>query len=345
MANSEQTPWKNGYYKSSTRSTSLFKVHGESVEMETLQGKMDEQLSKGNWKFGEFGEAHPDLIKHTGKLNYNVEMNMMNGLWLRKGILSDDGMTISLWSKNLELFEWITEEEYVALKNSGDPADAPPHHYKVQPEYDGRLIFISGAPGFGKSTSGLMLSKMAGYVYYEADAFTMHVNPYIPPDVEDATLATLKQKPLIGLSQERIDAVTNGLTQLMTMFKGDDYDKLKIETYYTELCKNIKGEKKRIGGDWVVAQAVPSRQFRDYVKTQLGPKAIFMVLNMTREDQQERLNKRHGKEQSSALWLSKIYDVFEPAGEDEERAVNIQITKNMSKEDVAEMILSSLPKV
>ena len=124
MANSEQTPWKDGYYKSSTRSTSLFKVMGESVEMETLQGKMDEQLSKGKRKFGEFGEAHPDLIKHTGKSNYNVEMNMMNGLWIRKGILSDDGLTISLWTKDLELFEWISEEEYISLKNSGDPAEA-----------------------------------------------------------------------------------------------------------------------------------------------------------------------------------------------------------------------------
>ena len=119
MASSQPTPWKDGYYKSSTRSTSLFKVTGESVEMETLQGKMDEQLSKGNWKFGEFGGAHPDLIKHTGKSSYNVELNMMNGLWIRKGIISDDGLKIYLWAKNLELFEWITEEEYISLKNSG----------------------------------------------------------------------------------------------------------------------------------------------------------------------------------------------------------------------------------
>ena len=70
---------------------------------------------------------------------------------------------------------------------------APSSHYKIQPESIGKLLWVTGAPGMGKSTSGLILSKTAGYVYYEADAFGMLVNPYIPPDVEEPSLATMKQ--------------------------------------------------------------------------------------------------------------------------------------------------------
>jgi len=344
MANSQLTPWKDGYYKFSARNTSVFIVTGESVEMESVQGKVYQQLSKSTWKYGDFGKAHPELTKHTGKSNYNVDMNMADGLWLVKGILSDDGLKIFTWTKDLAIFEWITEDEYIAKKNFGDPWDAPPNHYKIQPENDGKLLFISGAPGLGKSTCGLMLSKMAGYVYYEGDAFSMHVNPYIPPDAEEPSMATLKQKPLLGLPQERLDAVANGIKDLVALLRGQDYDRSNLEGYYTELCKNIMAEKKRLGGDWVVTQAVPSRDFRDFIKKQIGTKAVFMVLNMSKEDQIERLEKRHGKEQSSSIWLAKTHEIFEPAAKDEEQAINIRITNNMSREDIARMIIDNLPK-
>ena len=32
-------------------------------------------------------------------------------------------------------------DNFVMEENSGDPADAPPSHYKIQPESDGKLIF------------------------------------------------------------------------------------------------------------------------------------------------------------------------------------------------------------
>ena len=344
MANSQQTPWKDGYYKISTRNTHLFKITGESVEIFTMQGITVEEESKGKWKYGEFGKAHPELLKYTGKSNYNVQISMRNGIWDMKGILSDDREKISIWYLNeVANLEWMTEDKYMSMKNSGDPADAPPSHYKIQPEYDGKLVFISGPPGLGKSTSGLLLSKVAGYVYYEADGFIMHVNPYIPPDVKEPSLATLKQKPLIGLTKERINAVKDGMSNAIKMFRGEEYDKSKIKAYYTELCKDINAEKKRLGGDWVVAHAVPKRFYRDYIKKQLGPKAVFILLSMSKEDQIDRLNKRHGNEKSATDWLGKMYDIFEPATEDEERAINIQVTKSMSREDVVQMIIDNIP--
>ena len=79
---------------------------------------------------------------------------------------------------------------------------------------------MSGAPGLGKSTSGMYLSKSAGYVYYEADAFGAHINPYVPTNVAEPTLATFKQKPLKNVPQERIDAVNNGGKEFGKLIKG-----------------------------------------------------------------------------------------------------------------------------
>merc|ERR1719328_53535 len=122
----------------------------------------------------------------------------MNEQIVQKGYLSSCGKKISVvgFSGGYDTYEWISEEEYEVLKDSGDPADAPPSHYKIQPENQGKLIWISGPPGTGKSTTGLMLSKTAGYVYYEADCFMMNVNPYIPADAVEPSLATTTQTRL-----------------------------------------------------------------------------------------------------------------------------------------------------
>ena len=40
------------------------------------------------------------------------------------------------------------------------------------------------------------MAKEAGYVYYEADCTTNNLNPFIGTDVENPTIASLKQKPL-----------------------------------------------------------------------------------------------------------------------------------------------------
>ena len=48
-------------------------------------------------------------------------------------------------------------------KDTGDPIDDPPsRHYKIQPEYQGRLVWISGAPGLGKSTTAQLLARDHG---------------------------------------------------------------------------------------------------------------------------------------------------------------------------------------
>ena len=60
----------------------------------------------------------------------------------------------------------------------------------------GKVVWLSGAPGAGKSTTAQLMGRDAGYVYYEADCAMGFLNPFVPTDVDNPTLAAFKQKPL-----------------------------------------------------------------------------------------------------------------------------------------------------
>merc|ERR1719219_637082 len=159
-----------------------------------------------------------------------------------KGILSEDGRKITFWSpfvNELDEYRWLSEEEEAAIRDSGDPCDAPPSHYKIQPEYQGKFIFLSGGPGLGKSTTGHLLSKMTGFVYYEADCFMNGSNPYLPPGAKDPTLDAIKQKPLKDIPQDRLHKVSKGLKHFMALIEGEECDLKSVEIFYTAMCKDI----------------------------------------------------------------------------------------------------------
>merc|ERR1712106_1029963 len=110
------------------------------------------------------------------------------------GVISEDGLKITTKGMmGICELEWITEEEAAALEAEGDPIEAPPGDYKIQPEYQGKLLWITGTPGLGKSTSAQLLGKKHGYVYYEGDCFAGLKNPYIPKDVDSPPMAQVNQ--------------------------------------------------------------------------------------------------------------------------------------------------------
>ena len=65
--------------------------------------------------------------------------------------------------------------------------------------YAGRVLWISGAPGMGKSTSAQLLGKNHGYVYYEGDSFGGLRNPFNTIDSENPSLDQIKMKNLKGI--------------------------------------------------------------------------------------------------------------------------------------------------
>ena len=343
----ESTPWKNGYYQMASCPSMLWLVEGENLIMHSASGKPtnpDNPTYKATWKYGNFGEAHPDVKKQTGKSHYNVEMSLWEGSWNPKAVVSEDGTTLALYglAHCVDAFTWMSKDEVEKFMKTGDPHDAMPHHYKEQPENQGRLLWLSGAPGLGKSTSGLLLARRQNFVYYEADCFMYHLNPYVSKDVEDPTLAAFTQNFLKGVPQERIDVVTEGVAHWIKATKGENYDLEKVQKYYLAMCADITREKNRIGGNWAIAQAVPTRAMRDCIRGCLGPELLFVVLHMTKEDQLARIKSRHGDDESFVGFLSKSHDIYEPVTEGEPNAVQISVTKDMSKDDVVDEILHSL---
>ena len=64
----------------------------------------------------------------------------------------------------------------------------------------------------------------------------------------------------------------------------DDVNWDKLKPFMANIAKDIKVQKQRIGGDFIVAQAVTSRDMRDHIRKTL-PNCTFITLSMTRETQ------------------------------------------------------------
>ena len=62
--------------------------------------------------------------------------------------------------------ELTSDDELAEILDSGDSAYAYPHHYKEQPGMKGKLLWLSGAPGLGKSTSAMLLARKSNYVCF-----------------------------------------------------------------------------------------------------------------------------------------------------------------------------------
>ena len=58
------------------------------------------------------------------------------------------------------------------------------------------MVWLSGPPGAGKSTTALLMGKENGFVFWEADCTMNGLNPFLPVDTEHATRALMQQPPL-----------------------------------------------------------------------------------------------------------------------------------------------------
>ena len=129
-------------------------------------------------------------------------------------------------------------------------------------------------------------------------------------------------------------------TEWGKVVKGEDYN---LEEFYSIMCEDILKERKRVGGDWAVAQAVPTRKLRDLIKSKLVPDLLFVVLELDEDLYRERLSPRIelvGKDRTE-MWLNMKLR-YEPVDDNEENAVDMEITREMEPDHVVAKIMKKL---
>ena len=248
-ANNEPTcgklfPWMEGHY--------LGEGSIPALEITGDQGILQKDWMKVTFVSGDFGEADCEVAKVSGESRFTVQMKIEIGdkQQITPMVLTDGGKAFYFksWIKTIPMgnLRWVTEEEAVAAANEGDPIESPPSIYKMEPEREGKLVWITGAPGLGKSTTGQLLSRNHGFVFYEGDCFWSLRNPYIPPDVPEASLAQLKQKRLVGKGAEERQEMSNKVNKaFLDLLGGKDYDDQVIERGFRMMCANIRSGKRR----------------------------------------------------------------------------------------------------
>jgi len=340
----ESLPWLDGHYKVTGNWCNLIIVTGKTCVMK-VENYRDIQI---NLKYGDFGEADAALSEETGLSIYNFQLSFTvdEQVMTEHGVIYEDGKKIrTKCMLGVATYEWMTEEEYEAFLNVEEDCDdieAPSTPYKIQPDNLGKFLWFTGAPGTGKSTTAQMFARDLGYVYYEADCFSLIKNPYVRVDAEDATMAQFSQKKLKGVGfEERRDFFMDFAKEEGKLLTGD-YDKDLLNEFYRLLCDDIKKERVRIGGDWAIAQCVLKRDFRDFVRSQMGPDFMFVVLHMELEDQMVRIRKRHHGDEGAVEMMKKYYSICDPAGEDEENVINVRVSPDMSSEYVTKKVMEML---
>jgi len=344
-------PWLDGNYKLVWNEKFYYvaTVEGEDATLEgpvIQEGHVEKGLNKQIWKNGIYGEADEKICEATGKSHFVLKIdNPARPEDQAFGVVSDDGKLITLKGQFgiIVTLEWIDEEEAKALKKASeddmDPYEAPPNHYTLRPGHVGKLVWISGAPGLGKSTTARRMMETQGFVYYEGDCFFDHKNPYLPLTKNSAIDELLAAKHLKDVPNEITAALARSGKEWKKLMEGrEDYD---VSESMGLMCENILKERKRVGGDWVVAFAVTTRKLRDMIKEKLGPQLVFVVLDMDKDLQQERLVPRlEALGETFNDICEKIK--YEPASDDEENVIDLKITRDMQLDDVVKIIMEKL---
>ena len=346
---SEKTPWKHGVWMKKSDEDHVHLIKGYDAVVYHINAFLDhpdmpvDEDAKGKWTFGSFEEAPEELRNLTGQSHYNVELFYNYKKKKEYGILNEDGTCCFVKREeddSCKEFHWVDRDEWKKISDSFEFIDKRSHPYRVQPENQGKLIFISGAPGCGKSTTALKIAQKEGFVYYEGDGFTFLRNPYIPLDAEEPSLASSKQKRIRGLSKEDLSSFS-GLEKLaFDLLKGDLTEQEKVFPFFKAMSKDIATEKRKIGGDWAVAFAVPTRKMRDVIKEECN--ATFVVLTVSKETQQNRISRRHQDDKDEAQtvdYLTTIHKCYESVQPDEKDAYELIITPDMDPDDVVQKVL------
>ena len=140
-----------------------------------------------------------------------------------------------------------------------------------------------------------------------------------------------------GITQENEDGVQD-LNEFYMKLSEAELDEVKGARAYKYMSECIGYERKRIGGDWAVAQAVPTRRLRDVIRKHLGDdKVVFLLIGLDSDATRKRLDKRHGESEEGLVmtdFLMKINSFYDLKAADEDNTYDVIVTEEMTPNDV-----------
>ena len=146
-----------------------------------------------------------------------------------------------------------------------------------------------------------------------------------------------------GITQENEDRVQDVNEFYMKMSEKQELDEEQGGRAYRYMSECVGYERKRIGGDWAVAQAVPTRRLRDVIRKNLGnDKVVFLLIGLDTEATRKRLNKRHGESEEGLVmtdFLMKVNSFYELKAADEENTYDVIVTNEMTPNDVVQKMM------
>ena len=198
------------YVEGENNITEIKGVEGHRRQLWEFDLKPIREGSKCTITFGEFGEiTSQEIIEKTGAKHYNLEsrVDFFAGQMVSiYGVASEDGQTMYYKSVMVEarhaedkmttVNKLSPQKKKEILENRTHEDDLIPPGFTPQPNVQGKIIFICGPPGAGKSTTAQYLAKEKGWVYYEADCFTQCVDPFVALDAKEPSNESISQKPI-----------------------------------------------------------------------------------------------------------------------------------------------------
>ena len=130
------------------------------------------------------------------------------------------------------------------------------------------------------------------------------------------------------------------------MMKGnfDNYAD-KLQPLYKNMGHDIVKQSKRLGGDMIIAQAVFSRDQRDYLREIVGSKLIFLVFNMNKDCQMKRVTERTPGIGEKYLEILYNAERCEPGAKDEINTYSMTVTEEMTCKDLEKTVLEFVQKL
>jgi len=321
--------WINGDYKVGGINEAIVHVddEGETYRQLKFLDSEDTAYQPMSWVGGEDN----DTVVIT--LNGNT----------KTARISKDKKTISGGPGTLQWsnLTWITPEEAEIINNrEKEPVSAPKLPYPLRPGVKGKLAWVSGPPGSGKSTIAGIIAKDEGWIFYEGDGFFLGFNPYVFPN-ESQVDARSEKPALIGPGMGwRGLTVLGWLINQDQLGKNQTKDTAPTDRFYQLMAEDILKERNRVGGDWIVAFALGKRREREVVRKVLGEDLLFVVLDISLDLVKKRLAGRGKGEEE----LAKEHWKYEPAGENEHNTVGFKIVEKASKQENANAVLDLINK-